>query len=128
VLCWCCIIGMFHHSFVCCVGVAPLVCLFDFDFFYCFVFCLSFSIFAIVSPVLLFLATSYHHSPFSENMTRKVGFIYYKYCYNEDNNFVIGNNNTDVFRRFCVCFVDRCVCCCHFSFGHCAICPSSYGL
>jgi hypothetical protein len=25
----------------------------------------------------------------------------------------------------CVCFVDRCLSCCTFSFGHCVICPSS---
>jgi hypothetical protein len=25
----------------------------------------------------------------------------------------------------CVCFVDRCLCFCPFSFGHCIVCPSS---
>ena len=27
----------------------------------------------------------------------------------------------------CVCFVERCLSCCLFSFGHCVVCPSNYG-
>ena len=27
----------------------------------------------------------------------------------------------------CVCFVDRCLFCCYFSFGHCVVCSSSFG-
>ena len=27
----------------------------------------------------------------------------------------------------CVCFIDRCLSLCPFSFGHCAVCPSIYG-
>jgi hypothetical protein len=27
----------------------------------------------------------------------------------------------------CVCFVDRCLSFCPFSFGHCVVCPSIYG-
>ena len=27
----------------------------------------------------------------------------------------------------CVCFVDRCLSFCHFSFGYCVVCPSIYG-
>ena len=27
----------------------------------------------------------------------------------------------------CVCFVDNCLSCCPFSFGHCVVCPSIYG-
>jgi hypothetical protein len=26
----------------------------------------------------------------------------------------------------CLCFVDRCLSCCPFSFGHCVVCSSSY--
>ena len=118
-----------------CVVVAPLVC-FGVVYYRLLFICFLLLFYFFVCPFLflplyrlLFLAASYHHSPFNENMTRRVGVLYYKSCYNEDNHFTIGNNNTDVFRRLYVCFLDRYVCFCPFSFGHCVICPFSiYGL